>query len=144
MSESSESSKSNETKGNKLIEEASRIFKRDLTMAFQEQDYNLTMRRSQEVVELATKGALQILGVDYPKSHDVGLVLVQHARTKQCSVGDDVLDRIAKASSWLASHRSPSFYGEGDYSQADAGRAYEEAKFVLEAVQNHFSVSIAL
>lgn len=36
--------------------------------------YGSVARRAQEVVELAWKGALKMLGVDHPKVHDVALV----------------------------------------------------------------------
>ncbi len=40
--------------------------------------WNLAVRRSQESVELALKGALAWAGLDVPKVHDVGPLLKQH------------------------------------------------------------------
>ena len=48
--------------GKKLVLEAGRILRRDVKGALDEDDLNLAVRRSQEVVELALKGALKMLG----------------------------------------------------------------------------------
>ena len=40
--------------------------------------WNLVVRRSQESVELALKGALAWAGIAIPKVHDVGPLLRQH------------------------------------------------------------------
>jgi HEPN domain-containing protein len=42
--------------GEKLIQQAQKIWNRDLQSALQEADYNMTVRRAQEVVELTLKG----------------------------------------------------------------------------------------
>lgn len=128
----------NKEKGLKLIEEARRIFDRDLSLSFEQKDFNLTVRRAQEVVELATKGALQILGVDYPKVHDVGLLLVQQAQIKKCTVDETSLSKIAADSLWLASIRNIAFYGEGNYPEPDAAQAFEAARFSLQKIESHF------
>ena len=57
--------------GKELIQSAERILKRDLEDAFKEKDYNMTVRRAQEVVEFTLKGALKIFGIEYPKVHDI-------------------------------------------------------------------------
>lgn len=41
--------------------------------------WNLVVRRCQETVELALKGALLWAGINVPHIHDVGGILVQHA-----------------------------------------------------------------
>lgn len=127
--------------GWKLIDEARRIFQRDLKLALQEKDFNLAVRRAQEVVELSTKGALSILGVDYPKVHDVGPILFKYATSKQCPIDKEKLERISNTSLWLASVRNMSFYGEGEYSAKDARKAFEEAEFVLNSITQHFKKS---
>jgi HEPN domain-containing protein len=65
---------SNKELGERLIDEAERICKWDLKTAIEKEDWNLAIRRSQEVVELSLKGALKFLGIDYPKAHDVGFI----------------------------------------------------------------------
>ena len=50
--------------GIRLIQEAEGILRRDAQGALNEKDFNMAVRRAQEVVELTLKGALKILGVD--------------------------------------------------------------------------------
>lgn len=41
--------------------------------------WSLVVRRSQEAVELALKAALRWAGLEVPRVHDVGPLLIQHA-----------------------------------------------------------------
>ncbi len=125
----------NREEGEKLIRKARMIFERDVQGAWRDQDHNLTVRRAQETVELTLKGALRILGVDYPKIHDVGLVFLEQTREKAPHVPEKVLRRIEEISSWLGEARTPSFYLERDYGEKDASKALEDAAFVLETVE---------
>ncbi len=72
----------NREQGEKLFKEAEWIFEKDLKNAIDEENYNIAVRRAQEVVELSLKGCLRILGIDYPKVHDVGFVFVREAGKK--------------------------------------------------------------
>jgi len=67
------------------------------------------IRSAQECVELCLKGALRFIGVEYPKQHDVGEVLL--------AVGDRLpvwfgVEEKAKISHWLAERREPAMYGD--------------------------------
>ena len=94
--------------GKQLIAEGERIYRRDVQDALQEDDSNLAVRRSQEVVELT----LKVLGVDYPEVHDVAPVFSEQLRQKRESVDAQELDRIEEISLWLAQARAPAFYLE--------------------------------
>jgi HEPN domain-containing protein len=72
----------NREQGEKLLQEAQWIFERDLKIAADEANYNLAVRRGQEVVELAIKGCLRMLNIDYPKIHDAGYVFTKEAGKK--------------------------------------------------------------
>ena len=63
---------SSREEGEKLLREAERILQREAEGALSEADFNIAVRRAQEAVELCLKGALKMLGVEYPKIHDVG------------------------------------------------------------------------
>lgn len=39
---------------------------------FKRGNWNLTIRRAQESAELALKGVLKIMNIEFPKQHDVG------------------------------------------------------------------------
>jgi len=125
----------NREEGEKLIRKARTIFERDVKGAWRDKDHNMTVRRAQETVELALKGALRILGVDYPKVHDVGPVFLERTREKAPHVPEKVLRRIEEISSWLGKARTPSFYLERDYGEEDASKAFKDAAFVLETVE---------
>ncbi|MFZ6017746.1 MAG: HEPN domain-containing protein [Nitrospirota bacterium] len=105
----------NRESGERLIREAERIFSRDLKAAKDDMDHNMTVRRAQEVVGLILKGALKVLGIDYPKVHDVGEVFVQRVREKYPPTDKEVLERIRIISMWLSEARAPSFYFEKNY-----------------------------
>ncbi len=102
--------------------------------------WNLVVRRAQEAVELALKGALWWAGLDVPRFHDVGSFL----RESQQRFPEDFAQRIpqlASISRSLSVERERSFYGdevlrlppEQIYTQHDAAQALEQARFVLEA-----------
>lgn len=117
--------------GIRLIQEAEGILRRDAQGALNEKDFNMVVRRAQEVVELTLKGALKILGVDYPKVHDVAPLFSDQLRQKRGKADPDVLQRIEEASLWLAESRAPSFYLDREYNEEDAEQAVGDAAFVL-------------
>lgn len=94
------------------------------------------IREAQELVELALKGMLRAVGVDPPKYHDVGRLLLEHRDKFPPDVARQ-LDGVTELSEWLRMHRELAFYGDIDfipterYSAADAARAYDGAAFVL-------------
>ncbi len=125
---------SNKEQGEKLLKEAQWIFEKDLKSAIEEENYNLAVRRAQEVVELSLKGCLRILGIDYPKVHDAGFVFVREAGNK-LRFKEDSLSEIERISKWLSEARAPSFYGERDFTSEDAKKAFEDAAFVFSEIK---------
>lgn len=121
--------------GKKLIKEAQWIFENDLKVAMEEENYNLAIRRAQEVVELSLKGCLRILGIDYPKVHDAGLLFVKEAGEK-LNFNKSTLTEIERISRWLAEARAPSFYGERDFTSEDAKKAFKDAAFVIAEIKS--------
>jgi HEPN domain-containing protein len=91
---------------------------------------------AQELVELALKGVLRAIGIEPPKLHDVGGLLLEHA-AKLPRPTRDRLPRAADISKRLRRERELAFYGDIDfipteeYSAADSERAYEEAAWVV-------------
>lgn len=121
--------------GERLMAEAERILRRDVASALNEGDYNLVVRRAQEVVELTLKGGLKALGAEYPKVHDVGSVFAEQARQKRGQESGDRLNRIEEVSLWLAQARAPALYLDREYGADDARRAWADATFVVEATR---------
>jgi len=115
-----EAAKSMLKEAEECLEEAKR--------AYAKASYNLAVRRAQETVELALKGILRLIGIEYPKVHDVGDVFCEHMI--QYSHDAEILKKIAKISLRLAKDREPSFYMERIYSEIVAKEAIENAQFV--------------
>ena len=104
--------------------------------------YADVVREAQELVELALKGMLRWAGVDPPKWHDVGEILVAQSSLMPESVRPDLPD-LARISRRLRKEREQAFYGEVDlipgqcYDAGQASAAIEEADRVLAALR-HF------
>lgn len=108
-----------------------------LSLLLKDQEYSDVIREAQEAVELALKGMLRHQGIEPPKWHDVGSILLEH----QSRFPEDIqpeLKRLAGISTWLRKERELSFYGDIDfipsenYSLKDAERACSDAKFCVE------------
>jgi HEPN domain-containing protein len=130
--------------GETLIRKSEGILLRDVQGALDERDFNMVVRRAQEVVELALKGALRMLGVDYPKVHDVAPVFSEQVRQKRGAADVEVLEQIEDISFWLSQARAPSFYLERDYGEEDARQALRDAMFVLTEVRKILGMTSVL
>jgi len=92
---------------------------------------------AQEVVELALKGMLRQVAVEPPKIDDVSAILREHAARFPDPVAARI-PRLAEISAWLRKEREFAFYGDVDfipteqYSEREATRAREDARFVVE------------
>lgn len=108
-----------------------------LNFLFNREAWSDVVREAQEVVELALKGMLRQIGVEPPKYHDVGLFLIEYKDRFPEEIQKE-LERLAEISSWLRKERELSFYGDIDfipterYTESDARRAIEDARFVVE------------
>ena len=107
-----------------------------LQLLHQRSAYSDVMREAQEVVELATKAMLRRTGIDPPKWHDVGSIILDHLDRFPAEV-QNVLPDVAARSKALRRERELSFYGDIDfvptesYSIDDSLRAIEDARFVV-------------
>jgi HEPN domain-containing protein len=125
----------NREKGKALILRAERVIKRDLEGAVKDGDFNMVVRRAQEAVELVLKGALTILGIEYPKIHDVGKIFADVVQRKVGTTETEILEKIIHISTRLTEDRAPAFYGERSYGQGEAKEAHCDALFVLDEVK---------
>jgi HEPN domain-containing protein len=101
-----------------------------------EEAHSDVVREAQELVELALKGTLRAVGIEPPKFHDVGGLLLEHESKFSRGVRER-LPRAAAISKRLRREREQAFYGDIDfipteeYSAADSERAYDEAAWVV-------------
>lgn len=104
------------------------------------QAWNMVVRRSQEVVELALKAALIWAQIEVPRIHDVGPLLKQYA-DRYPEPFRSRIHQLASISRMLRAEREISFYGdeqsgvppESLYTPEDAKEALLKAHEVLSA-----------
>lgn len=104
-----------------------------------DETWELVVRRSQESVELALKGALRAVGIEIPKVHDVSATLRRHVDRLPPHLAVEI-DRLASASRRLREERELAFYGDEEtdtppedlFSRADADEALSTAREVVE------------
>jgi len=102
--------------------------------------YSDVVRESQEVVELALKGMLRLLGIEPPKWHDVGGFLLEYSDRFPAELRAG-LPALAGDSAWLRKEREFSFCGEIDlipseqYGLGEAQRAEQAASRAVAAVE---------
>ena len=107
-----------------------------LDLLFKKAAYSDVMREAQEIVELATKGMLRAVGIEPPKFHDVGDLLLEHTDKYPDDISKHV-EKIASISKRLRKERELSFYGDIDfipteeYTITDAQEAMEGADFIV-------------
>lgn len=104
-----------------------------LAVLVQRQAFSDVVRESQEIVELALKGMLRAVGVDPPKWHDVGDLLIQFGDRFPQIERQQLVD-LAAASKLLRKEREFGFCGDIDfipteeYDTDDSSRAYGYAE----------------
>lgn len=107
-----------------------------LEVLLKEEDYSDVVREAQEIVELALKGMLRFVGIEPPKFHDVGGLLLEYQDKYTADIIEH-LEKVAYISKRLRKERELSFYGDIDfipteeYSDTDAAEAIEDANFVV-------------
>lgn len=85
-----------------------------LEVLYRKAAYSDVVREAQEVVELALKGLLRFVGIEPPKYHDVGPLLLEH-QDRFAKVSQKDLRNAAEISKKLRKEREFSFYGDIDF-----------------------------
>ena len=102
--------------------------------------YSDVVREAQELVELALKGMLRAIGIEPPKLHDVGRLLLDYRERFPEAVRHELAD-FADISKRLRKERELAFYGDLDfipteeYSLEDARTAQRDATRILHAAR---------
>jgi HEPN domain-containing protein len=98
--------------------------------------YSDVVREAQEIVELALKGMLRAVGVEPPKYHEVGDLLLEHSNRFPKDVARQ-LRKAAKISKKLRKERELAFYGDIDfipteeYTSEDSREARKDAQWIV-------------
>lgn len=112
---------------------------KEARLALDEGDSASTIRRSQEALELIVKAFLRLIGIEYPRSHDISDVLLER-KDKLASELKDKVEDLARLISELASIRGPAFYGyEREGIPASQAFSLEYAKEVFSKVEGYVS-----
>lgn len=104
-------------------------------------DYSDVVREAQEIVELCLKALLRYSGIDPPKWHDVGPLLVEYQR-KFPSLDQKTIERLADISFRLTEQRELAFYGDEDfipseeYHEKDGIQAMQEAAYTVSIAES--------
>jgi len=107
-----------------------------LQLLFNKKAYSDVVREAQEIVELAAKGMLRAVGIEPPKFHDVGGILLEHKNKFPFEIARE-MKKVAGISKQLRKERELAFYGEIDfipteeYTRNDAKAAIKNAHFVV-------------
>lgn len=107
-----------------------------LDLLFTKGAFSDVIRESQEVVELSLKGMLRFVGVEPPKIHDVGGLLLEHKDKFPEDIAKQ-LKKLAEISKRLRKERELAFYGDIDfipteeYTKQDAQEAIKDTQFVV-------------
>ena len=107
-----------------------------LDVLFKEKDYSDVIREAQEIVELSLKAILRYVGIDVPKIHDVGDLLLEF-KPRFSPQTQRYLRRMAQISGYLRKERELAFYGDVDfiptqkYTSPEARKAMRDAFFVV-------------
>jgi len=108
-----------------------------LDVLLDEDAWSDVLREAQEIVELALKGMLRQVGIEPPKWHDVGSLILEY-RERFPNTVQGQAERLAEISSYLRKEREVSFYGEVDfipteqYSREDALAAIADAQLIVQ------------
>ena len=111
-----------------------------LDVLYQEGAFSDVVREAQEIVELALKGMLRQVGVEPPKVHDVGDLILEYRGMFPGEVAAQA-DLLREISRWLRKEREFAFYGEVDfvptleYRAEDAERAMTNAQTAVDAAR---------
>ena len=115
----------------KIKGRAERCF-REMEDAFSEGDWNLTIRRAQEAVELFLKVLFKCMNIEFPKVHNIAPLLIEKILEVGISIQAEERERLLFISSDLSRKRAPAFYQEEEYTPEEAKEAIEDTLWVKE------------
>ena len=98
--------------------EKARKRRRALHVLLEDGAYSDVVREAQELVELALKGMLRAIGIEPPKLHDVGGLLVEHRERFAPEIQNTLAD-LARISKELRKERELALYGDVDFIPTD-------------------------
>lgn len=112
---------------------------RESKAAFDEEDYPMTVRRSQECVELSLKAVLRGIAIEYPREHDVSKAL-EMVKGKVPDWFSSKIPEFIEISKDLSKKRGPAWYGyESELKPASDIFNIKDAKEALASAEEVFN-----
>ncbi len=112
---------------------------RESKAAFDEEDYPMTVRRSQECVELSLKAVLRGIAIEYPREHDVSKAL-EMVKGKVPNWFSSKIPEFIEISKDLSNKRGPALYGyESELKPASDIFNIKDAKEALASAEEVFN-----
>ena len=127
----------NNNAGRSYVEDA-KIILEEAEESFNKGYNHRAIRKCQESVELALKGILRVVGIEYPKSHRIGVVLKDSALKEKLEEG--TLEKIITIANRLADEREIAFYGldtssaKDMFDEDDASEAIADAHYIIKII----------
>jgi hypothetical protein len=127
----------NNIAGRSYVEDA-KIILEEAEESFNKGYNHRAIRKCQESVELALKGILRVVGIEYPKSHRIGVVLKDSALKEKLEEG--TLEKIITIADRLADEREIAFYGldtssaKDMFDEDDASEAIADAHYIMKII----------
>jgi len=127
----------NNSAGRSYVEDA-KIILEEAEESFNKGYNHRAIRKCQESVELALKGILRVVGIEYPKSHRIGVVLKDSALKEKLEEG--TLEKIITIANRLADEREIAFYGldtssaKDMFDEDDASEAIADAHYIMKII----------
>jgi len=127
----------NNSAGRSYVEDA-KIILEEAEESFNKGYNHRAIRKCQESVELALKGILRVVGIEYPKSHRIGVVLKDSALKEKLEEG--TLEKIITIANRLADEREIAFYGldtssaKDMFDKDDASEAIADAHYIMKII----------
>jgi HEPN domain-containing protein len=103
-------------------------------VSFGNKVWNISIRRSQEAVELELTAILALMGIHYPKDHDQAPLALRVLKANNFDLGKDA-QKIEYISADLSRKRGPALHQEEGYNKEEAKKALEDAEFVILKIQ---------
>ncbi len=115
----------------------------------EERFYAFCFRLCQEATELSLKAALRLVGIDFPKWHDIGALLKKEQNKFPENFQDKIL-RLAEISEKLTELRELAMYGDEKnskpasslFNEKKSKDAIKDAKYCIEQVENLFDLLV--
>ncbi len=103
-------------------------------LSFKNGSWNMSIRRSQEAVEMNLTAILALIGIHYPKDHDQAQLAMRVLNANGYGLGEKDATKIEQISIDLSRKRGPALHQEEGYNMENAEKALADADFVISMI----------